>query len=268
MRMDQAANTVLDADGPVRDPLAKPVTAGSLVDEIAERFRQAVIVGVLKPGDAINESQLAERLSVARGTLREAVRILIGEGLLEKLPNRPSRVRFLSPEKAWEVMTARAVFEGFAAHTLAQRLTPEKLAQLTRIWEQQALAAEANDPAGFLRWDFRLHEAIVQLSGHGVLIETWTKMSAWVRLMFASEQHLPTELLRNAATHKAVIDAIASGDPDQAEMRLKADLLDQKELERSIGLAEDMSGQPERGNSQAGQASRSPNAGGRARTGS
>src|SRR5512145_2328085 len=80
------------------DLLDVPVEPLSLVNEIAERFRQAVVKGTLKPGDVINESQMRERLGVARGTLREAIRILIGEGLLEKLPNRAARVRLLTAE--------------------------------------------------------------------------------------------------------------------------------------------------------------------------
>ena len=69
-----------------RDLLSGPLTPASLVHEIAERVRQAVIAGSLKPGDEINESQLSERMGVARSTLREAVRILTSEGLLVKLP--------------------------------------------------------------------------------------------------------------------------------------------------------------------------------------
>ncbi len=223
---------------PADDYLGRPIAPVSLVNDIAERFRLAVIGGSLRPGDEINESQLAERLGVARGTLREAVRILIGEGLLEKLPNRASRVRKLSPEKIWEIMTARAVIEGFGARVLAERITPEQVRTLNEIWEGLDAAAQTKDGAEFVHWDFRLHEAIMRLSGHEVLFETWTRMSAWVRLMFATEEFLPNELVANAATHKAIIDAIAGGNPDLAEARLKADLLNQKELERFSGLAE------------------------------
>ena len=230
-----------------RDLLSGPLTPASLVHEIAERVRQAVIAGSLKPGDEINESQLSERMGVARSTLREAVRILTSEGLLVKLPNRASSVRTLSAERIWEIMTARAVVEGFAARVLAQRLTPQKTALLYAIWQRLDDAAEANDRAAFVHWDLRLHEAIMELSGHEVLYETWTKMSSWIRLMFASEQFTADDLLENAASHKAVVDAIASGDAELAEARLKADLLDQKELARFAELATMFSGVRRRG---------------------
>ena len=224
------------SDDQAEDLLATPVKPVSLVTDIAERFRESVVNGTLKPGEEINESHLAERLGVSRGTLREAIRILIGEGLLEKLPNRTSRVRMLSPDKAWEIMTARAIIEGFAARVLAERLTPEKLERLHSIWQHLYEAASANDRASFSHWDFALHQAIMEMSGHEVLFETWTKISAWIRLMFASEDYSPEEMLANALNHKQVIDAIAAGDPYVAEEKLKADLLDQHELKRIAGL--------------------------------
>ena len=224
------------SDDRAKDLFATPVKPVSLVTDIAERFRASVVNGTLEPGEEINESQLAEQLGVSRGTLREAIRILIGEGLLEKLPNRTSRVRMLSPDKAWEIMTARAIIEGFAARVLAERLTPEKLERLHSIWQRFYEAALANDRASFSHWDFALHQAIMEMSGHAVLFETWTKISAWIRLMFASEDYSPEEMLANALNHKQVIDAIAAGDPYVAEEKLKADLLDQHELKRIAGL--------------------------------
>ncbi len=214
------------------DLLTAPVQPVSLVNFVAERFRRSVINGSLKPGEEINESQLAERMSVSRGTLREAIRILVGEGLLEKLPNRKARVRTLSPTKFWEIMTTRAIIEGFAARLLAQRLTPEKLARLNEIWEQIYRAAEANDRALFSDWDFAFHQAIMEMSGHELLLETWSKISAWILLMFATQEHTSADMMPNALNHKKIIEAIATGDPEIAETKLKTDLLDQPEYQR------------------------------------
>ena len=241
--MDEGDGLFEQENGP-RDFLHAPLAPVSLVNEIAERVRQAVINGSLKPGDEINESQLSDRLGVARGTLREAVRTLTSEGLLVKSPNRTATVRTLSAERIWEIMTARAVIEGFGARVLAQRLTPQKVDLLNRVWQQLAAAAEANDRANYVHWDFRLHQTIMELSGHQVLYETWTKMSAWIRLVFASEALTAADLLANAASHRAFLDAIMNGDAELAEARLKTDLLSQKELARFTGLAGVLSGAP------------------------
>ncbi len=230
-RMQQTAAAFTESDS---DPLTVPVQPISLVDDVADRFRLSAVNGTLKPGEEINESQLAERLSVSRGTVREAIRILIGEGLLEKLPNRKARVRLLTPDKFWEIMTTRAVLEGFAARLLAQRLTPAKLERLTAIWQQLDKAAAANDRTVFSNWDFAFHQAIMEMSGHALLYETWTKIGAWIRLMFAAQEHTQIDMIPNALNHKKIIEAIATGDPEIAENKIKNDLLDQPEYQRMV----------------------------------
>jgi DNA-binding GntR family transcriptional regulator len=217
--------------------LAAPVHPISLVNDVADRFRRSFINGSIKPGDEINELQLAERLSVSRGTLREAIRILVGEGLLEKLPNRKARVRTLSSSKFWEIMTTRAIIEGFAARLLAERLTPEKRARLDEIWQALNQAADANDRTLFSNWDFTFHRAIVEMSEHELLLETWTKMSAWILLMFAAQEHTRADMVPNAVNHQGIVQAIASGDPDFAEKKLKDDLLNQPEVQRMNHLS-------------------------------
>ncbi len=226
------------------DPLGGPITSVSLVDDIAERFRRSVISGALRPGDEINESQLAETLGVSRGTVREAISVVVGEGLFVKSVNHPARVQALTAEKAWEIMTARAVIEGYAARLLAERLTDDKMERLRAIWGRLNEAATAGDTASFMDWDFRLHQTIMELSGHGVLLDTWLKMSAWVRLMFSSEIYTVEEMQANARNHGLILEAIASGNPDRAEKQLKVDLLEQSNLEHYIGVVGTLSSRP------------------------
>jgi|GEM_PF-1544418 DNA-binding GntR family transcriptional regulator len=222
-------------------PLDNKVEPVSLVNIIVERFRQSIANGTFKPGENVNEVQLAEKMGVSRNTLREAIRILIGEGLLEKLPNYSSRVRILSPGKAGEILTLRAELEGFAARLLSQKLTPEKIDRLQKIWENLFEAAQANNQSSFSHWDFMLHQTIVEMSEHGLLCEAWLKIGAWIQLMFVSEIHTEEEMITNAINHKSIIDAILSGDEHKAEETIKKDLLDQPELLRSLKFTREKS---------------------------
>ena len=196
----------------------------SLVGDVAERLRKSIVGSILKPGDPIVESQLAERLGVSRGTIREAVRLLVGEGLLVKPPNAAARVSELTREKAWEVYSMRLVLEGFAARLLAQRLQPDHLRRLNEIWQQMMDAADAGDRASFSDCDFALHQAIVEYAGHETLCDTWRRLSTWIRLAFAAQAYTPEMLRQNALDHRRVIDAIASGDPAEAERVTRMDL--------------------------------------------
>lgn len=211
-------------DPPLNALLGSPIARVSLVADVAERIRKSVVGSILKPGDPIVESQLAERLGVSRGTIREAVRLLVGEGLLVKNPNATARVADLSPEKAWEVYSMRLVLEGFAARLLAQHLRPEQLDLLNAIWQHMLEAADAGDRASFSDWDFALHKTIVELSGHETLYESWRRLSTWISLTFAMQAYTPDVLRKNVMGHRRVIDAIASGDAAEAERITKQDL--------------------------------------------
>lgn len=222
-------------------PLDKKIEPVSLVNMITERFRQSIANGTFKPGEHVNEKQLAEKMGVSRGTLREAIRSLVGEGLLEKLPNYSSRVRILSPEKAVEIITLRAELEGFAARLLSQRLTPKKTDKLQQICKNLNEAARANNKPSFSHWDYLLHKTIVEMSEHELLYEAWIKISAWIQLMFVSENHTEEELITNAINHKKIIDAILSGDEHKAEDIMKEDLLEQPELLRALKVMRELS---------------------------
>jgi len=222
-------------------PIDNKVEPVSLVNIIVERFRQSIANGAFKPGEHVNEVQLAEKMGVSRNTLREAIRILIGEGLLEKLPNSSSRVRILTAAKAAEIVTLRAELEGFAARLLSQKLTTEKIDKLQQICENLIEAAQANNDLSFSHWDYLLHQTIVEMSEHELLFETWVKIGAWIQLMFISENHTEQELITNAINHKNIIDAILSGDEHKAEETIKKDLLDQPELLRSLMLTREIS---------------------------
>ena len=210
--------------------LQTPIVRASLVGDVVERIRKSVVGGILKPGDPIIESQLADRLGISRGTIREAVRVLVGEGLLVKSHNATARVAELTQEREWEVYSMRLVLEGFAARLLAQRLQPEHLERLNTIWQHLLDAANANDKASFSDWDFALHETIVQMAGNETLYQTWRRLSAWISLTFAVQAYTPEVFRENAMDHRRIIDAIASGDAAQAERVMKQDLQTNIEL--------------------------------------
>ncbi len=213
-------------DNPATNLLTKPLAKASLVGDVAERIRKSVASGLLRPGDAINESQLAERLSISRGTVREAIRVLIGEGLLVKSPNRTARVAELTLEKSWEIYSIRSLLEGLAARILAQRLLPEQHERLMAICHAMDEAANANDRASFADCDLALHEAILRFSGHETLYESWRRQSAWIALIFSVQEYTVESMRATAAEHLRIVAAIASQDPEQAEHVLRDDLDD------------------------------------------
>ena len=221
-----------------RQLLDTPLSRASLVSDVAERIRHSVVRGVLKPGEPIVEFQLSEGLGVSRGTVREAVRVLTGEGLLNKSPNQPARVVELTLDKSWEVYSMRLLLEGLAARVLAQRLVAEHLEQLNDIWERMQDAVNAADMAKFSDWDFALHEAMVRSSGHETLYQNWRRLSPWIRLVFSVLQYTEEAWRATLMSHRRVVDAIASRDPARAEAAVREDLRQVTSARRFEGFPE------------------------------
>src|SRR5689334_20370456 len=107
----------------------------SLGQEVAALIKQAIAEGALAPGERIVESKLAQELGLSLTPVREAVRELVGEGILTISPNRGPSVRVLSPEDAFELYSLRAMLEGLAIRLAITRASVEERAAIGIILE-------------------------------------------------------------------------------------------------------------------------------------
>jgi DNA-binding GntR family transcriptional regulator len=140
-----------------------------LREDVAQALREVISDGRLKPGDRIVESAIAEQMGISRAPVREAIRQLAQEGLIETTPRRGTVVTKLTAEGIWEIYSLRSMIEGFAARLAARRRTAEQVEHLQSLLDGMlALAAEEN--AGELvRLDLAFHAYISTIAGHGRL---------------------------------------------------------------------------------------------------
>ena len=99
-------------------------------DDVADRLRGLILSGDLPPRSRVNELELAERFGISRTPLREAIKILATEGLLELLPNRGARVAVLSSEEIDDMMVVIGGLEGLAAELACARITDGEIAAI------------------------------------------------------------------------------------------------------------------------------------------
>ena len=142
----------------------------TLRTQVLAALRDELISGGLQPGQRVNEVEVAEELGVSRGTLREAIRNLEQEGLLESVPHRGTFVRELTPEEVVHVYEVRASLESRAARNASARLDDamrEKLeAALARFQEVMESDAAFRE---IVTADLAFHEAICEASGNPIL---------------------------------------------------------------------------------------------------
>ena len=193
--------------------------AQSLVDLALERIRADILRGAIQPGERLVEEQLTRRFGVSRAPVREALRLLGQQGLVEHLPRRGVRVAELSAQDMAELFGLRDALERFAMETaLVAPPDPAKLAVLEQAVERiERAAVDDHEHAALDRADAHreFHLALVALAGHRHLLRVYEPIIMQLQLYMAAnmrreaEQRSPAE---GAHRHRHLFEAVASGD--------------------------------------------------------
>jgi DNA-binding GntR family transcriptional regulator len=159
----------------VLPPLPTPHQRKSLGDQVYESIRESIVSLRLEPGSMIYENELSEALNVSRTPIREAIRLLVNEQLLDVLPQRGTRIAKISVRKVGEARFIREHLETGAFRAAARLWNDQEHRQtketVTRLLEQQQAAADAEDIALFLQLDEAFHQAILGLIGNSTLLQ-------------------------------------------------------------------------------------------------
>ncbi len=189
-------------------------------DHVHRAMRSAIISGRFASGQKINERNLAEQFGVSTTPIKEALRQLETEGLVEALPRRGVVIRF-SSSWAEEMILARAALESMIAHLAAKRVDQKGRAELQSIAKHMKEATISGDADSLITLNERFHDHIHRSSKCGYLaklIERQQFYDASIRRVI----HLdPTERQKALDEHVAIADAIAAGDADGAERTMR-----------------------------------------------
>lgn len=202
----------------------------SLSDGIIRVLRGAILGGELKPGSRLVESDTAERLGVSRAPLREALRALAEQGLVEMSPHRGTYVTMLSAEDAEEIYSLRSVLEAFAVKLASRYIGEEEIGQLQNCLNEMHERAAEGDRAGVVDKDLRLHTVLWQLSRHRRLIRTLMEMRSQVEMLVAVNTKLYEDLVQGIEDHQPIIDALRAGDWQLAARLLEDHILSSGDL--------------------------------------
>jgi len=140
-----------------------------LRDKVAEQIRAAILSGQFKPGDRLIEDRLAEEFAVSRNPIREAMRTLASEGLIEVTARRGAVVASLSPEEAQELLEVRATLEAANARLAARRRDPAVLRQLEAILGSGTAAIAAGRVADLPKLNDDFHAGLARAGHNRVL---------------------------------------------------------------------------------------------------
>ncbi|MEU6644032.1 GntR family transcriptional regulator [Saccharomonospora sp. NPDC046836] len=200
--------------------MAEPASALVTKSELAyNRVREKILSGEFLPGSVINQATLARTIGISTTPLREALRRLKAEGLVELDAHRDARVAGLRAEEARDLYEVRRSLDPLAAALAAQRRTKADIAEIREA--AQGLAALPSNPEyGQLLHHRGFHAAIYRASHNDLLIETleslWDKADRYRRLALEVERG-PEERARKDKEHEVLLESVIVGDSDTAE---------------------------------------------------
>ena len=188
----------------------------SLAEDAADRIRQEILSGGFLQGEHLVEARIAEQLNVSRGPVREAFKLLRAEGLLDEEPRRGTFVVSLSPADVREIYGLRAAIEGRAARLLATDPAPAAVAELRSLLDSIEDAVRDGEPASVFRRDLEFHDGLCRLSGNARLHEVFVRYVPMLRALLRLDEHVYRSLDDIAMQHRPLLEAIESGDAEEA----------------------------------------------------
>jgi DNA-binding GntR family transcriptional regulator len=183
-----------------------------LHEAVAERLRELIVEGVLMPGVHLNERVLCAQLGVSRTPLREALRTLAGEGVVELLPNRGAVVAAMAREDVAHAFEVIAALEALAGELAAARATPAER-EAVRALHLEMLAAHARrDLPAYYRLNAAIHRRLVDCARNPVLADAYVRLDARLQALRLRSNLDPRKWDEAVAEHRAMIAALDAGD--------------------------------------------------------
>lgn len=196
----------------------------TLTDHVLRLIQSAIVKGEIAPGSKISEPELARAYGISRGPLREALHRLEGQKLLVRVPHVGASVVALSRAELSELYEIRELLEGLACRLAAARMAPEEVEALRDVLRahERDEAFQAGRGYYLQEGDFDFHYRIVQGSGNKMLIRLLCdELYQLARMYRIQHSTLPNRPGQAFAEHHRILDAIADGDGELAEMLMR-----------------------------------------------
>ncbi|MET9274338.1 GntR family transcriptional regulator [Kribbella sp. NPDC003557] len=196
---------------------------------VTRQLREEILDGVRLPGERLVERELAAALDVSRVPVREALKALVGEGLVTLRPRSWAVVRTFTDSDIADLTEVRSAFEPLTFRLAAQRRTREGLDRLQAVLDEQFAAARAADAVAARRKAADFHELVTELASNELLVEIERPLRSRMRWLLT--QH--DDLIAVAEQHRELFSAIANRDIDAAGRLATEHLAQSRSLFRS-----------------------------------
>lgn len=197
----------------------------ALYQQVAERLRNRIFAHELAPGTWIDEQALAEAYGISRTPLREALKVLVSEGLVTLKPRRGCYVTEVTQQDLDQIFPIIALLEGQCAACAAQKMSADDREELEAIHDRLERSFEANDIETFFEANQDFHSAVQRLSGNPWLVQVIADLRKVLKLNRHHSLFIQGRLTKSLEEHRAILSALRSGDSSESEDLMRAHLL-------------------------------------------
>jgi len=204
---------------------SSPIARHALYEEVAERLRARIFAHELAPGAWLDEQAIAAELGISRTPLREALKVLAGEGLVRLEPRRGCYVAELTEQDLDDIFPVMALLEGRCAWEAARRAASADFSELAAIHKDLERHAAANDADRFFEANQAFHAAVQRIAGNRFLAQMIDDARKVLKLTRRDSLRLDGRLRQSLAEHRAILAALQQRDADTAARLMHDHLL-------------------------------------------
>ena len=201
-----------------------------LREVIFDTLREAIITGELKPGERLMEVKLADKMGVSRTPVREAIRMLELEGLVDMLPRKGAHVAELSDKDKMDVLEVRAAMDSLATRLAAERISDEEIKELKQIQTQFVSYTEKENLQGTIKKDVEFHELIYRASRNDRLLQISNNLREQIqrfRVIYLKDYSSAGNLIKE---HEDICNAISARNTEMAQKYAQVHINNQEKV--------------------------------------
>ena len=193
------------------------MAAISLRGKVFDKIREDILKGRYKKGDELVECTIGKELGVSRTPVREAIRQLELEGLVQLIPNKGAFVTGISSKDVMDMYQIRAKLEGLCAAMAAENITKEQLEEMEEAVYLSDFHADKGNYEQVCQQDGRFHQLLYQASGSGILAHTLSDFHEYLQRVRMASVKFRMRARPSNSEHKTILEAIRTKDTKRAE---------------------------------------------------
>ncbi len=213
----------------------------NLYREVADRVRELIEHGKLTPGERISEKQLCEKFGVSKTPLREALKVLTAEGLVEIMPNRGARVTRLTLKKVKNTYDIMGALEGLSGELACRNISDREIEKIRRLHDQMLEHYKNKELQEYFRVNQKIHESIISAANNDTLVEMYNNLSYRVKRVRYSKKMTDSFWRKAVDDHQNMIEALEQRNGALLGQILRDHLCNKLEVASLEGMVEEES---------------------------